>query len=182
MNAAQPLPPVARDERVRVDLGRRSYDIVIGEDLLARAGPLVLPLLAQRRVIVVSDERVPGCTSRPFAASLDACGIAHHSVVLPAGEQTKDFAHLRGLCEGFSRSASSAAPCSSRWAVASSAISSASPPAFCYAASISCRCRRPCWRKWIARWAARPASTRRKARTWSACSTSRAWCWRTSRL
>ncbi|MGZ9112954.1 MAG: 3-dehydroquinate synthase [Rhodoplanes sp.] len=87
------------DECVRVDLGRRSYDIVIGGRLLARAGDLVLPLLAQRRVIVVSDERVANLHLGPLAASLRASGIAHHSIVLPAGEQTKDFAHLRGLCE-----------------------------------------------------------------------------------
>ena len=87
------------DECVRVDLGRRSYDIVIGERLLARAGDLILPLLAQGRVIVVSDESVANLHLGPLAASLGAAGIAHHAIVLPAGEQTKDFAHLRGLCE-----------------------------------------------------------------------------------
>ena len=44
----------------------------------------------------------------------------------------------------------------------------------------SCRCRPRCWRRSIPRSAARPASTRRKARTWSAPSISRAWCWPTS--
>ena len=87
------------DECVRVDLGRRSYDIVIGERLLARAGDLILPLLAQGRVIVVSDESVANLHLGPLAASLGAAGIAHQAIVLPAGEQTKDFAHLRGLCE-----------------------------------------------------------------------------------
>jgi 3-dehydroquinate synthase len=93
------LANCARDERVSVDLGGRSYDIVIGEDLLAGAGPLVLPLAAQRRAIVVSDERVARLYLQAISASLDACGIAHQSVVLPPGEQTKDFAHLRELCE-----------------------------------------------------------------------------------
>jgi 3-dehydroquinate synthase len=89
----------ARDERVSVDLGRRSYNIVIGEGLLARAGPLILPLLAQREVIVVSDQNVASLYLQTVLASLDACAIAHQSIVLPPGEQTKDFVHLRELCE-----------------------------------------------------------------------------------
>ena len=96
----QPLPRNGpEEERVPVDLGRRSYEIVIGEGLLARAGALILPLLAQQRVIVVSDESVASLHLGTLAASLGASGIAHHTVVLPPGEQTKDFAHLRGLCE-----------------------------------------------------------------------------------
>ena len=96
----QPVPLGGpQHERVRVDLGRRSYDIVVGEGLLARAGALILPLVAQSRVIVASDERVASLHLGAFAASLGAAGIAHHAVILPAGEQTKDFGHLSGLCE-----------------------------------------------------------------------------------
>ncbi|MEC7291411.1 MAG: 3-dehydroquinate synthase, partial [Pseudomonadota bacterium] len=43
---------------VRVELGDRSYDILIGDDLLARAGALVRPFAAQSRVFVISDETV----------------------------------------------------------------------------------------------------------------------------
>ncbi len=48
------------------------------------------------------------------------------------------------------------------------------------AASTSCRSRRPCWPRSIPRSAARRRSTRRAARTWSAPSISRGWCWPTS--
>jgi 3-dehydroquinate synthase len=97
---AQPPPQdQPQDEVVRVHLGPRSYDIVIGEALLARAGGLILPLCAQRRVIVVSDEQVATLRLDSLAASLAAAGIAHHAVILPPGEQTKDFAHLSELCE-----------------------------------------------------------------------------------
>ena len=46
----------------------------------------------------------------------------------------------------------------------------------------SCRSRPRCWRRSTPPSAARPASTRRRARTWSAPSTSRASCWPTSTL
>jgi 3-dehydroquinate synthase len=84
---------------VHVDLGPRSYDIFVGEGLLATAADFLRPLLAQQRVIVVTDERVAGLHLDPFATSLAASGIAYHVVVLPPGEQTKDFAHLQNLCE-----------------------------------------------------------------------------------
>ena len=62
-----------------------------------------------------------------------------------------------GLRRGCSRRASSAATSWSRSAAAWSAISPASPRRWCAAASISCRCRRRCWRRSIPRSAARPA-------------------------
>ncbi len=87
------------DEVVHIDLGPRSYDIVVGERVLAEAGRLILPLCAQRRAIIVSDDRVATLYLDSLVASVAAAGIAHQAVVLPQGEQTKDFAHLRQLCE-----------------------------------------------------------------------------------
>jgi 3-dehydroquinate synthase len=44
-------------ETVRVDLGPRGYDIVVGDDVLAEAGKTMAPILRQPRVIVVTDDR-----------------------------------------------------------------------------------------------------------------------------
>ena len=46
--------------KVRVELGARGYDILIGEGLLARAGELIRPLMkaGRDRVFVVADETV----------------------------------------------------------------------------------------------------------------------------
>jgi 3-dehydroquinate synthase len=84
---------------VHVDLGPRSYDILVGEGLLATAADRLRPWLAHRRVIVVTDERVAGLHLDPFLVSLAASGVSHHVVVLPPGEQTKSFLHLQQLCE-----------------------------------------------------------------------------------
>jgi 3-dehydroquinate synthase len=87
------------DAPVCVGLGPRSYDIFVGEGLLATAADFLRPLLAQPRVIIVTDERVAGLHLDALVASLAASGISHHVVVLPPGEQTKDFTHLKDLCE-----------------------------------------------------------------------------------
>lgn len=86
-------------ETLRVELGDRGYDILVGADLVARAGERMKPVLTRPRVVVVTDETVARLHLPALIASLDAAGIAHGKIVLPAGEATKDFAHLERLVE-----------------------------------------------------------------------------------
>ena len=86
-------------ETVTVDLAGRAYDIVVGEDVFARAGEFMTPVLRQPRAIIVTDETVGGLHLDALTASLKKAGIAHDAVVLPAGEQTKTFEQLEGLIE-----------------------------------------------------------------------------------
>ena len=55
-------------ERLRVALGARSYDIVIGSGLLEQAGALMRPVLRQNRVVVVTDENVAALHLKRLAA------------------------------------------------------------------------------------------------------------------
>jgi 3-dehydroquinate synthase len=90
---------MSSDSRLRVELGPRSYDILIGPGLIADAGRYLLPLAGPTGVFIVTDERVASLHLPMLAASLQRAGIAQSSVVLPAGEQTKDFAHVAELAE-----------------------------------------------------------------------------------
>jgi 3-dehydroquinate synthase len=85
------------DSRLRVELGPRSYDILIGPGLIAEAGRHIGPLLAERRVFIVTDERVGRHYLPLLQASLEGAGIAAKAILLPPGEQTKDFTHLAEL-------------------------------------------------------------------------------------
>jgi 3-dehydroquinate synthase len=84
-------------DRLSVDLGRRSYEILIGRGLIAEAGKLMLPHLKQKRVVAVTDSNVARHHLEGLERSVRAAGIAIDSVVLEAGEQTKSFAGLEGL-------------------------------------------------------------------------------------
>jgi 3-dehydroquinate synthase len=84
-------------ETVTVDLADRRYDIVVGDDVFARSGELMAPVLRQKRVIVITDDNVGPLHLDTLAVSLGQAGIAHETIVLPAGEQTKDFANLEDL-------------------------------------------------------------------------------------
>ena len=89
----------AAARRVPVSLGARSYDVFVGENLIDEAGALLASVLPLKRAAVVTDATVaPLCLQR-LRASLEGAGIQATDVVLPAGEQTKDFPTLQGLCE-----------------------------------------------------------------------------------
>ena len=80
-----------------VDLGERSYDILVGDGLLAGAGKLISPVLAEPRAVVITDENVEKHYLGTLEKSLDESGIDHQSIALKAGEQTKNFAHVEAL-------------------------------------------------------------------------------------
>jgi len=81
---------------VRVDLANRSYDILIGEGLLARAGELIRPLMGAGRskVFVIADETVAGIHGATLNSALSAVGVTPHVVTIPPGEGSKSFATL----------------------------------------------------------------------------------------
>lgn len=89
----------ATTETVTVDLGERSYDIVIGADVLVRAGGLIAPLLARPHTMVVTDETVAALHLDTLGRSLTDAGITHGTIVLPPGEQTKSFDQFQSLAE-----------------------------------------------------------------------------------
>src|SRR5215472_14556673 len=86
-------------ERLRVELGARGYDILVGPQLIERAGLEILPLMRRRQAVIVSDEIVAGYCLAALRDSLSEVGTAHHTVLLPPGEETKDLAHFGRLAE-----------------------------------------------------------------------------------
>jgi 3-dehydroquinate synthase len=84
-------------DKLTVDLGKRSYEILIGRGLIADAGKLMAPLLKQKRVVAVTDSNVARHHLESLERSVRAAGIAIDSLVLEAGEQTKSFAGLENL-------------------------------------------------------------------------------------
>jgi len=86
-------------EKLRVELGERGYDILVGPGLIEHAGAEIAPLLRRRQAVVITDEAVAQHYLAPLRDSLAAAGIASHAVVLPPGEGTKDLAHFGRLVD-----------------------------------------------------------------------------------
>lgn len=89
----------ARRDIVSVNLGQRTYDIHIGENLLQEAGRYIAPLLSRPFAAIVTDENVARHHLKALEASLTAAGIVSVAIILPAGEKTKCFTALADLCE-----------------------------------------------------------------------------------
>jgi len=105
---AQPLrgeaiPAVAvtglAERRIPVALENRSYEIVVGSGLLARAADYMKPMLKRPFSVIVTDENVARRHLPALKAALESGGIQVESVVLPPGESLKSYAGFERLCE-----------------------------------------------------------------------------------
>ncbi|WP_417687702.1 3-dehydroquinate synthase [Roseibium sp.] len=86
-------------QTVRVDLGRRSYDIVIGRDVLETAGIRIAALKPGARAAIITDETVGKLHLDRFRDILNAAGIQSVALTIPAGEASKRFEMFERLCD-----------------------------------------------------------------------------------
>jgi 3-dehydroquinate synthase len=86
------MPDIAHS--VHVALGERAYDILIGDRLIDDAGEILAQRFPGRRYGIITDDNVAKAQLPRLIASLDAAGLSHAEIVLPAGESTKSWVHL----------------------------------------------------------------------------------------
>ncbi|MCC2687531.1 MAG: 3-dehydroquinate synthase [Rhizobiaceae bacterium] len=80
---------------VEVGLGERSYDILIGDGLIAAAGAEIARRLPGCRAAIVTDENVAAAHLERLTAGLEEAAIAARPLILSPGEKTKSFAGLQ---------------------------------------------------------------------------------------
>jgi len=81
---------------LQVSLENRGYPIYIGEKLLSRTD-LFTKHMPQRRAAVVTDSNVAPLYLPSFSAALAAAGVELTTIVIPAGEQHKDWHSLNSI-------------------------------------------------------------------------------------
>ena len=86
-------------EIVRVSLGARSYDIVVGHGALSMLGARLTPILKQPRVFVLTDETVSNLHIGALEAALKPVGIRMHVLSLMPGERSKSFSNLEHILD-----------------------------------------------------------------------------------
>ena len=84
---------------IAVDLGARSYEVLVGPGLLAEAGTFCKPFLKRPRSVIVTDETVADLHLGTLEAGLAAAGIESHAIRLPPGERTKCWPMLERTVE-----------------------------------------------------------------------------------
>jgi 3-dehydroquinate synthase len=84
---------------VKVPLGTRAYDVLIGPGLLGEAGQLIVSRLGPVKCAVVTDANVARRHLPALEAALQQQKLYAGSIVLTPGEATKSFSELAPLCE-----------------------------------------------------------------------------------
>jgi shikimate kinase / 3-dehydroquinate synthase len=101
----EPMPETAASappstiRAVPVQLGDRSYEVLIGHGLLPAAGREIKARFGSVKCGIVTDENVAAHHLARLENSLRAEGLKACSIVLKPGEATKSFEQLAPLCE-----------------------------------------------------------------------------------
>jgi 3-dehydroquinate synthase len=88
---------------VTVDLGPRTYQVVIAKDLLRQSGQMIRNLGFAGPAVIVTDEIVSRLYGEPLIASLSQAGVSCRQEIIPNGENSKSFSIVEKLCEALAR-------------------------------------------------------------------------------
>jgi 3-dehydroquinate synthase len=93
--------PLRHSDPITVDvaLGDRTYDIIIGRDVLPSLGSRIAALRPGVRTAIVTDRTVAKHWLEQAEASLSAAGIATSRIIVEEGEGSKSYAGLEKVSE-----------------------------------------------------------------------------------
>lgn len=83
----------------RVELGERSYDIVVGNGLLTTAYDFIQPVLTSNQAVIITDSQVAPLYGDRLKEHLASHGVRCDLLHVPAGEQSKSFTQFEALLE-----------------------------------------------------------------------------------
>jgi 3-dehydroquinate synthase len=84
---------------VRVELGQRSYDILIGTGLIGEAGPLIARAIHPKSAAIIADANTAAIYAGRLEASLAAAGIRANLISIAPGERSKSYRLFEEVCE-----------------------------------------------------------------------------------
>ncbi|MFN3889822.1 MAG: 3-dehydroquinate synthase [Beijerinckiaceae bacterium] len=92
---ASPAPHAS----VRVGLGDRAYDILIGPGLIGEAGAHIARVAPGSACAIVTDSNLERAHLPALKASLDLAGVRHSTIVVPPGEASKSWSVFARVCD-----------------------------------------------------------------------------------
>ncbi len=112
IDAAQPVDAVVdaivahldvtAHRRIRVDLGPRAYDVLVGAGVLPLIGTGLRRLDAGSQVAVVTHRSLHGRFGSAVTRALEGCGFTVHTLAVPAGEPAKSLRQASRLLDALS--------------------------------------------------------------------------------
>lgn len=86
-------------KKVHVALGDRSYDILIGANILETAADHISAVSKGAKCAIVTDENVAHLHLEKLQQTLETANLCAGSIMVPAGEASKSFNQLTNVCE-----------------------------------------------------------------------------------
>ncbi len=85
---------------VNVELAERSYPIVIGRGQVLTLGQRIAAMRPRSKAAIITDENVASHHLPATRSALAGAGVISTCIAVAAGEGSKSFAVLEGVCEG----------------------------------------------------------------------------------
>ena len=84
---------------VRINASRE-YDVIIGQNILCKAGKLVKEKVAFSKACIITDDTVDSLYGQTTVESFLNEGFAVEKIVIPHGEQSKNAKNLFSILQG----------------------------------------------------------------------------------
>ncbi len=85
-------------DKIRIDLGKNSYDILIGEKLLENSAKYISEVVpAKSKLFIVTDSNVAKLYLKKLQEVLKKAGFAVFTTIIPAGEKSKNINQLEKI-------------------------------------------------------------------------------------
>ncbi len=99
LERAQSEQGAAHRETIHVALGGRSYDILIGANLLESAGSEIAKIAPGASCAIVTDENVARLHLPALQTSLTRAGLRHTTITVAPGEASKSLSSFGRVCD-----------------------------------------------------------------------------------
>jgi 3-dehydroquinate synthase len=84
-------------EKIRVELAERSYDIVVGSNIMEGIGEKLLPFSLSPKISLISNPTVFSLYGERVTGSIKKAGFDLQTVILPDGEEYKDIIQVQHI-------------------------------------------------------------------------------------
>jgi len=85
--------------RIPVLISRNPYEVIVGHDILRRAGEFISQVLPASRCALITDSNIAPLYAETVEASLEAAGFEVTTIVVPPGEPSKALGFIEEVCD-----------------------------------------------------------------------------------
>ena len=105
-------------DKIHINLGSDSYDILIDNGLVSRAGPAIRDLTGASKAAIITEDGIDRLYGTGLVKSLEEAGIRTQMIVVPSVKNPGTFTSSAKSTAPWQTSASVPATCSSPWGAA----------------------------------------------------------------